>query len=134
MSKSYGNTIDLFAPDKEIEKQIKSIKTDSTPPEQPKPIENQPLYDLLKVMLPDEAFRDADRAWRTGGDPKTNGYGYFKSLLLEAYHQQFGQARQRYNELIKDTTEVERILRAGAQKARSFASPVVGRVRNAVGL
>jgi tryptophanyl-tRNA synthetase len=52
MSKSYGNTIDLFAPDKEVDKQVKSVKTDSTPPDAPKPIDNQPLYDLLKVVLP----------------------------------------------------------------------------------
>ncbi|MBL8917254.1 MAG: tryptophan--tRNA ligase [Myxococcaceae bacterium] len=134
MSKSYGNTIDLFAPDKEVEKQIKSVKTDSTPPDQPKPVEDQPLYQLLKVVLPPGAFADADQAWRTGGDPKTNGYGYFKGLLLEGYRQEFGAARRRYDELIADRAEVERILAAGAEKARGFAAPVIQRVRAAVGL
>jgi len=134
MSKSYGNTIDLFAPDKEVEKQIKSVKTDSTPPDQPKPVENQPLYQLLKLVLPPEAFAAADQAWRTGGDPKTNGYGYFKNLLLEGYQQQFGPARKRYAELVNDPAEVERLLEAGAQKARGYAAPVIARVRAAVGL
>lgn len=134
MSKSYGNTIDLFAPEKEVEKQIKSVKTDSTPPDQPKPVEDQPLYQLLKVVLAPEAFADADRAWRTGGDPKTNGYGYFKGLLLEGYRQEFGAARRRYDELIADRGEVERILKAGAEKARDYAAPVIKRVRDAVGL
>ncbi len=134
MSKSYANTIDLFGPDKEVEKQIKSVKTDSTPPESPKPTENQPLYDLLKVVLPPAAFADADKAWRTGGDPKTNGYGYFKGLLIEGYKQEFGAARQRYNELMNEPAEVERILKAGAEKARGFAAPVIKRVRDAVGL
>lgn len=134
MSKSYGNTIDLFAPDKEVEKQIKSVKTDSTPPDQPKPIENQPLYQLLKVVLPPDAFAAADAAWRTGGDPKTNGYGYFKGLLLEGYQQEFGAARKRYQELVNDPAEVERILKAGAERARGYAAPVIKRVREAVGL
>jgi tryptophanyl-tRNA synthetase len=134
MSKSYGNTIDLFGPDKEIEKQIKSVTTDSTPPDQPKPVDNQPLYQLLKVVLPPDAFADADRAWRSGGDPKTNGYGFFKNLLLEAYQQQFGPARKRYSELMNDQPEVERILKAGAERARSYAAPVIQRVRAAVGL
>lgn len=134
MSKSYGNTIDLFAPEKEVEKQIKSVKTDSTPPEQPKPTENQPLYQLLKLMLPPAAFADADKAWRTGGDPKTNGYGFFKGLVLEAYQQEFGAARKRYQELIADPAEVERVLVKGAERARGFAAPVVKRVREAVGL
>ncbi len=134
MSKSYGNTIDLFATDKEVEKQIKSVKTDSTPPEQPKPIDNQPLYQLLKVVLPPAAFADADKAWRTGGDPKTNGYGYFKNLLLDAYQQEFGPARKRYAELMNDQPEVERLLKVGAEKARGYAAPVIQRVRQAVGL
>lgn len=134
MSKSYGNTIDLFGPDKEVEKQIKSVKTDSTPPEQPKPTENQPLYQLLKIVLPADAFADADKAWRTGGDPKTNGYGYFKGLLLEGYKAEFGAARARYTELMNDPAEVERILKAGAERARGFAAPVMSRVRAAVGL
>jgi tryptophanyl-tRNA synthetase len=134
MSKSYGNTIDLFAPDKEVEKQIKSVKTDSTPPDQPKPTENQPLYQLLKVMLPPAAFVDADTTWRTGGEPKTNGYGYFKGLLIEAFQQEFGAARKRYQELSSDPAEVERLLKAGALTARGYAAPVIQRVRGAVGL
>lgn len=134
MSKSYGNTIDLFGSDKEVEKQIKSVRTDSTPPEQPKPTDDQPLYQLLKVVLPPDAFADADKAWRTGGEPKTNGYGYFKGLLFEAYKQEFGAARQRYAELMNDRGEVERLLKAGAEKARGYAAPVIKRVRDAVGL
>ncbi|MCA2980301.1 MAG: hypothetical protein INH37_18680 [Myxococcaceae bacterium] len=134
MSKSYGNTVDLFAPEREVEKQIKSVKTDSTPPDQPKPTENQPLYQLLKLVLPEPAFADADRAWRTGGDPKTNGYGYFKGLLFEGYRQAFGTARARYDELLQDPAEVERTLASGAQRARAFAAPVIRRVRDAVGL
>jgi tryptophanyl-tRNA synthetase len=133
MSKSYGNTIDLFGPDKEIEKQVKSVKTDSTPADAPKPTEGQPLYELLKVMLPPSEFAEVDAEWRSGGDPK-KGYGYFKGRLLEAYKATFDAPRKRYAELIRDPDQVERILRAGAEKARACAAPVIRRVREAVGL
>lgn len=133
MSKSYNNTIDLFGTDKEIEKQVKSVKTDSTLPDAPKPTDNQPLYDLLKLVLSPTEFATTDAEWKTGGDPK-KGYGHFKGRLLEGYHAAFDPARKRYAELVADPAEVERILRAGADKARNYAAPVIARVRSAVGL
>ncbi len=134
MSKTYGNTIDLFATDKDVEKQIKSVKTDSTPPDQPKPTKDQPLYDLLKVVLPEAEFAEVHTRWITGGDPKTNGYGFFKGKLLEGYHATFDAARARYTQLLNDPAEVERTLLAGAKRAREYAAPVIARVRRAVGL
>jgi tryptophanyl-tRNA synthetase len=133
MSKSYGNTIDLFGTDKEAEKQVKSVKTDSTAPDAPKPTEGQPLYELLKLVLPPEQFATVDAEWRSGGDPK-KGYGYFKGVLLDGFKATFGGPRKRYAELLGDPAEVERILQAGAQKARQYAAPVIARVRAAVGL
>lgn len=134
MSKSYGNTIDLFGDLKPIEKAIMSIKTDSTPPDAPKPTENQPLYDLLKVMLSPQDFATVDARWRSSGEPKTHGYGAFKKELVAAYHAAFDGPRKRYDELAADRGEVERILKAGAQKARALAAPVIQRVRAAVGI
>jgi tryptophanyl-tRNA synthetase len=134
MSKSYGNTIDLFAPDKDIEKQVKSVKTDSTAPDAPKPVEKQPLYELLKVVLPPDEFALVDAAWREGGDPKTHGYGFFKNRLLEGYHATFDQARACYAALTADPAEVERVLKAGGERARAWAAPVMARVRAGVGL
>lgn len=133
MSKSYGNTIDLFGSDKEVEKQVKSVKTDSTAPDQPKPTEGQPLYQLLQVVLPPEEFARVDGEWRAGGDPK-KGYGYFKGLLLEGYQATFAEPRRRYAELMEAPDEVERIVQAGAEKARAAAAVVMRRVRDAVGL
>src|SRR5512144_1973558 len=104
-----------------------SIKTDSTPVEAPKPTENAPLYDLLKVMLPESRFAEVDASWRAGG----KGYGEYKKLLLEAYHDTFGPARQRYTELKNDPAELERILQDGAEKARAEASRLMQRVRRA---
>jgi len=134
MSKSYGNTIDLFGELKPIEKAIMSIKTDSTPPDAPKPTENQPLYDLLKVMLGPADFAAVDARWRSSGDPKTHGYGAFKKELVAAYHATFDGPRRRYDELMADRDEVERILTQGAQRARAMAAPVITRIREAVGI
>ena len=134
MSKSYGNTIDLFGTDKELEKQIKTMKTDSTAPEQPKPTEGQPLYDLLKVVLSPGDFETIDAKWKSGGEPKTHGYGAFKGALLEGYKATFTEPRARYAELMNDRAELERLLKQGAEKARTYAAPVIARVRAAVGL
>ncbi|WP_375764986.1 tryptophan--tRNA ligase [Archangium gephyra] len=130
MSKSYGNTIELFGEEKEIKKRIMGIKTDSTPVEAPKPTENAPLYDLLKLMLPEQRFQEVDATWRAGG----KGYGDYKKLLLEAYHETFGPARKRYEEFKRDPAELERILQDGANRARAEASQLMQRVRRAVGV
>lgn len=134
MSKTYANTIDLFGTEKEVEKQIKSVKTDSTAPEAPKPTENQPLYDLLKVVHTPADFAALDAKWRSGGEPKTHGYGAFKQSLLDGYFATFTEPRKRYAELMNDRAELERLLKLGAEKARNYAAPVISRVRAAVGL
>lgn len=135
MSKSYSNTIDLFGSDKEVEKQIKSVKTDSTDPTAPKPVENQPLYDLLKVVLPPSEFAEVDAKWRSGGpDPKEFGYGFFKKRLLEGYMATFAEPRKKFAQLMADKGELERQLKLGADKARGYAAPVMDRVRKAAGL
>ena len=130
MSKSYGNTIELFGDEKDIKKRIMGIKTDSTPVEAPKPTENAPLYDLLKLMLPAARFAEVDASWRAGGQ----GYGDYKKMLLEAFHDTFGPARKRYQELAADSGELERILQDGAERARAEAAPLMQRVRRAVGV
>jgi len=129
MSKSYNNTIDLFGDEGEVKKRIMGIKTDSTPVEAPKPVDT-PFHQLLEVMLPPSEFPAADKAWREGG----KGYGDFKKMLLAAYHATFGEARARYQSLQKDPGAVDAVLRAGAERARAVAAPVIGRVRQAVGI
>ncbi len=131
MSKSYDNTIEIFGPEKPIRKKIMSIVTDSTPVEDPKPTEDNALYHLLKLFAPD----DGEKAWvetafREGGV----GYGDMKKRLFEYYLQTFAAARSRYEELRSDPAEVERILVAGAEKARETAAPLVDEVRKAVGI
>jgi len=129
MSKSRKNTIDLFGDEKAVEKAIKSIKTDSTPPTDPKPA-GGPLYQLLKVMAPAAEWPEIEKSWAAGG----KGYGEYKKKLIEYYHAAFDGPRKRYAELMADRGEVERILLDGADRARAIALPVAQRVRKAVGL
>lgn len=130
MSKSYNNHIEIFGDEKEIKKRIMSVKTDSTPVDAPKPTENSPLYELLKIMAPADEFKEIDRTWRAGGV----GYGEYKKKLLEAFHTVFGPARARREELWRDPAELDRILREGADRARQYAMPILDKVRLAVGL
>jgi tryptophanyl-tRNA synthetase len=131
MSKSYGNTIDIFGPEKAIRKKIMSIVTDSTPVEAPKPTADNALYELLKLFAPDEGERAwVETAFAEGGV----GYGDMKKRLFEYYLQTFGDARARYEELVQDQAEVERILEDGARAARETAAPLMDDVRRAVGI
>jgi tryptophanyl-tRNA synthetase len=129
MSKSYGNTIDLFGEDAEVKRRIMGIRTDSTPVEAPKPLDS-PLYALLKLVLPPSEFADVDQAWRAGG----RGYGDFKKTLLAGFHAAFDVPRARYRELEAQPEVVERVLEAGASRARALAAPIISGVRQAVGL
>jgi tryptophanyl-tRNA synthetase len=130
MSKSYGNTIDLFGPEKPIRKKIMSLVTDSTPVEDPKPTEGSALYQLLKIFAPAEERPWVEKAFAEGGV----GYGDMKKKLFEFFLATFGEARQRYDELMEDRAEVDRILAAGAEKARETAAPLMDDVRRAVGI
>ena len=130
MSKSYGNTIEMFGDEKEVKKRIMGIKTDSTPVEAPKPIVDAPLYDLLKLMAPASEWPALDESWRAGG----KGYGDFKKKLLEYFHARFDEPRRRREELLKEPGEIERILKEGAERAAAISEPILKRVREAVGL
>lgn len=130
MSKSYGNTIDLFGTDKQVKKQIMGIVTDSTPVEAPKDPETNSVFQLLKLFLPPTELAEVEESFRRGG----TGYGDYKKRLLAAFHDHFGAARERYTELAKDPSTLEDILAAGARRAGEIAAPVMEDVRRAVGL
>lgn len=129
MSKSYGNTLDLFAPDSAIKKTIMSIKTDSSGVADPKPPEG-PLYSLLKTLASESEFKVIEESWLRGG----SGYGVYKQNLLDLFHAHFDGARARRTELEKDVGYVESVLKAGAEKARLVASEQLRRVKEATGL
>ncbi len=130
MSKSYGNTIDLFGPEKAVRKRIMSIVTDSTPVEAPKPKEGSALYELLKLFAPASDREWVEKAFDEGGV----GYGEMKKRLFGYFIEQFGPARSRFNELRADRGEVERILSAGAARVREVIAPLMDHVRRIVGI
>jgi len=130
MSKSYGNTIDLFGDEKEVKKKIMSIKTDSAPIEAPKPVENSALFGLLKAMAPQEAWAEVEASWKEGGV----GYGSYKKKLVDYFHLCFDEPRKRFCQLMSDKAELERVLERGAMQARACAMPIVQKIRAAVGI
>jgi len=130
MSKSYKNTIDLFAPDKQVKKAIMGIKTDSTPVEAPKPTLDSPLYALLQVLASPTDFQEISASYQRGGE----GYGVYKLKLLELFHATFDPARQRRKELENDPAHVEQVLKDGAERARAVAKKKMNEVKAAVGL
>lgn len=129
MSKSRGNTVELFADDQEVRKRVMGIRTDSTPVEAPKPVQS-PLHQLLRLMLPPGELEGVERSWRAGGV----GYGEYKQRLLEAFHATFGEARRRHRELMNDARFIDGVLRDGAERARALAAPTMDAVRRAAGL
>jgi len=131
MSKSYGNTVPLFADPAEVKKIImKKLVTDATPLESPKPKENSTLLALYHLIAgaPEVAAMEAD--YDRGGI----GYGDFKKRLLEAYLERFEPMRARREEILADPGYVDEVLAKGALKARAAATPVLDRVRRAVGI
>lgn len=130
MSKSYGNIIEIFAPENVLKKKIMSIKTDSTPVEEPKPIENSAILGLYKLVASPEDYQAMENDFRKGGI----GYGDFKKRLFAALWEYFAPQRARRNEILANPQIVDEILAEGAEKARTVADVVMTRVRRAVGL
>ncbi len=131
MSKSYGNTIDLFGDDAEVKKRIMGIKTDSTPVEAPKPRGRRRSTSCSRSCSAGASSRASTRPGEQGG----KGYGDFKKRLLAAYHATFDAgARPLPGAAAGPGARWTRILRAGAERARAVAAPVIARVREAVGI
>jgi tryptophanyl-tRNA synthetase len=130
MSKSYGNTIDLFGPEKAQRKRVMRIVTDSTPVEDPKPIEGSHILPLFRLVAPPEEVGRMEADFREGG----TGYGDFKKRLHTAIQDYFAPMRARREELLRDPAQVDEVLRRGAERARGVATEVMDRVRSAVGL
>ena len=131
MSKSYGNTIDIFGDEKATRKKIMGIVMDSRTPAEPKPDADKNLaIQLLKLVAPSEVALDIENRLRAGG----LGYGDLKKALFEHYWNHFAAARARRAELEKDPAYVSKILAEGAERARATASGVIKRARRACGL
>ena len=130
MSKSYGNTIELSATPKQIKTAIMSIVTDSTPMEAPKDPEACNVYKLYQLVADPAQVEEMAAKLRAGG----YGYGDAKKALLAAFNARFADFRERRAALEADPAGVERILQAGAERARAEARRTLKAARQAVGL
>jgi tryptophanyl-tRNA synthetase len=131
MSKSYGNTIDIFGEEKATRKKIMGIVMDSRTPAEPKPDADKNLaIQLLKLVAPADVASDFENRLRAGG----LGYGDLKKALFEHYWGYFAAARARRAELTGNLDYVESVLREGGQRARAVADQVLARARKASGL
>jgi tryptophanyl-tRNA synthetase len=131
MSKSYGNTIEIFGDEKVIRKKIMGIVMDSRPPAEPKPDADKNLAaQLLKLIAPAEVGVDFENRLRAGG----LGYGDLKKALFENYWSYFADARKKRAELTANLDYVNQVLADGAIKARMLAQTVLKRARKNCGL
>ena len=130
MSKSYGNTIELFQPAKKLRKRIMSIKTDSAALEDSKVPETCSVFTLYQLFADEQQQNALADRYRAGG----MGYGEAKQTLYEAAMEYFAPARERREQLVANIDQVEDILQAGATRAREKGREVLDRVRAACGL
>jgi len=129
MSKSYNNTIPLFADEKRLRKLIMKIKTNSLEPGEPKDTEDSTLYEIFRAFAPAEATRDIEKRYAEG-----IAWGEMKQLLFEAINEQVKPARDEYKRLITDPAVVEAELQKGAARARELAAPYLEEIRYAIGI
>jgi tryptophanyl-tRNA synthetase len=130
MSKSYGNTIEIFGEEKAVRKKVMGIKMDSRTPQEPKSDADQNIaIRLLKLVAP-AVGKDYEEKLRAGG----LGYGDLKKGLFEHYWDHFAAQRARRAELAANLDYVNQVLTDGAVKAREVASKVLARAKKASGL
>jgi len=129
MSKSYDNTIPLFAPRAELKKLIAGIKTDSRTPGEPKDTEGSALFQIYQAFASADETAALAQAFAHG-----IAWGEAKDMLFERVDREIAPMRARYEHLIAHPQEVEALLLQGAVKARAVATPFMARLRQAVGL
>ena len=130
MSKSYGNTIDIFGEEKETRKRVMSIVTDSTPVEAPKDPDSSLIFQLYSLVADESQKQEMRDAFTTGG----TGYGEFKKRLFAGLWDYFAPMRERRAQILAQPDYIDGVLAAGAQRANAVADSVMSRVRDAVGL
>jgi tryptophanyl-tRNA synthetase len=129
MSKSRGNYIDIFLPEKQLRKQIMSIVSDSTPLEEMKNPDTCHTFALYKLLASTEQVAEMRSNYVNGG----YGFGHAKQALFELILTKFADQRARFDELMANPSEIDAALQIGAEKARQVASGVLKRVRTKVG-
>jgi tryptophanyl-tRNA synthetase len=129
MSKSYNNTIPLFAPEKKLRKLIMKIKTNSLEPGEPKDTEGSTLFDIYKAFATAEETQEIADKYAEGV-----AWGEMKQILFEYINEHIKPARDEYDRLIADPGIVEAELQKGAVRARDVATPYIEQIRSAIGI
>ena len=130
MSKSYGNTVEIFEEGSALKKKVMSIVTDSTPLEAPKDPEKCNVFALYRLVAPEDETAEMAGRYRAGG----TGYGDAKKALLEKINAYFGPFREERKRLAKEPAYVEGVLAEGGARARAEAQATMRLVREAAGL
>jgi len=129
MSKSYNNTIPIFLTEKQLKKHINKIKTNLLEPGEPKDPKDSIVFDIWK------AFATAQQTDYMRSEFENGiAWGEAKRQLFELINHEIAPARERYQELMENTSEIEAILRRGAEKAREYSQPLMKEIRRAVGI
>ena len=130
MSKSYNNTIPIFAPEKQLWKQVMRIVTDSKRPEDPKDPDNCNVFALLQFFASAERLEEIRNLYLHGGA----AYGSLKKELAQLILDHFATARERFDDLMGDKDYLHRVLAEGAEKAREIGKPILQAARKATGI
>jgi tryptophanyl-tRNA synthetase len=129
MSKSYNNTIPLFAEEKQLRKLIMKIKTNSLEPGEPKDTEGSTLYEIYRAFATADDVADIRKRYGDG-----IAWGEMKQVLFEYINDHIKPAREEYKRLLDDPTIVEQELQKGAARAREISEPYLAEIRHAVGI
>jgi tryptophanyl-tRNA synthetase len=129
MSKSYQNYLDIFLPEKELLKVIKTIKTDSTPLEEPKKTEGDIVFTLYSLIASAEQTQQLRQKYEAGN----YGYGHAKQELYELIVQTYAEPRRRFAYYMKNLPILEQELEKGEEKAREIAKKTLQKVRVVLG-
>jgi tryptophanyl-tRNA synthetase len=129
MSKSYDNTLPLFAPPAALRKLVNSIVTDSSPPEAPKDPASSVVFKIFEQFAPPDAVSALRRRYQEGVS-----WGEAKAALVAVLEPQLAEPRERYQELIADPRRIDEVLAQGRDRARALARPVIDRLRAAIGI
>ena len=129
MSKSKGNIIDIFLPEKQLKKQIMSIQTDSTPLEEPKEFQNCNVFKIFKLIANENQTNEMKNKYQSGG----YGYGHAKTDLLNLILEKYKENRSKFDYLMSNKKEIDLILSEGSKKAEITAKQVLKRVKTKLG-
>jgi len=129
MSKSKGNIIDIFLPEKQLKKQIMSIQTDGTSLEEPKEFQNCNVFKIFKLIADENQTNEMKNKYQSGG----YGYGHAKTDLLNLILEKYKDNRSKFDYLMSNKKEIDLILSEGSKKAELTATQVIKRVKTKLG-